>query len=246
MTVTLFSRVADDLRRDVVQMPAGQKLPSEHDLTKRYKVSRQTVRTALQTLAREGLIVSTQGQGWSTRDQRTLDWVASEPERNTRIDTSPADTWSNGIRAQGREPNEVITTETILASGRIADFLELPPGEPVTVRRRLRYVDRQLHTTSDSYYPRSLVAGTMIELPADVLPGTYAILEAAGHGWRTWRDTLRSRPPTAAELDLFGLDPGVAVTEHTRVRRAADGKVVAVSVTALPGDRNEIIYEGTA
>jgi GntR family transcriptional regulator len=244
MTAVLYRGIADDLRETVRVMSPGERLPSEHDLVKEYRVSRQTVRSALAALANEGLITSTRGRGWAVRNQHALTWHASDPERNLDTDVSPADSWSHGIRAQGQEPREQITVETTLATGRIAELLDVNEGEPVVVRRRLRWVDRQLMTTADTYYPRSLVAGTAIELPSDVLPGTYAVLEAAGHGWRTRRDTIRSRPPTAAESDLFGLGPGVAVAEHVRVRCTESGRVVAVTITALPGDRNTIIYEG--
>lgn len=246
MTAVLYRDIADDLRRRVLALEPGSELPSEADLVKEYQVSRQTVRSALIALANEGLVTSTRGKGWAVRNQQTLIWPASAPERNTRTDQSPADAWSTAIRTQGREPREDITTETLLAGGRIARLLELPDGEPVLVRRRLRYVDRQLHTTADTYYPRTIVTGTVIELPADVLPGTYAVLEEAGHGWRTYKDTIRSRPPSARENDLFNLGPGVAVTEHIRVRLTDDRRVVAVTITVLPGDRNEITYEGSS
>lgn len=246
MSSVLFRDVADDLRQTVTTLSPGNTLPSEADLVREYRVSRQTVRSALRTLADEGLITSTQGKGWAVRNQTVLAWIASAPERNTHTDHSPADVWSTGIREQGREPREEITVETTLATGRVAELLELPAGEPVVVRRRLRWVDKQLHATADTYYPRAIVAGTPIELPADVLPGTYAILEAAGHGWRTYRDITRARPPTATETDLFGLGPGVSVAELVKVRRTGDGRVVAVTITALPGDRNEIIHEGSS
>ena len=41
----------------------GSKLPTEAELTRRYHMSRQTVRHALQLLADEGLVQSRQGSG---------------------------------------------------------------------------------------------------------------------------------------------------------------------------------------
>ncbi|MGH3679756.1 MAG: UTRA domain-containing protein [Natronosporangium sp.] len=169
--------------------------------------------------------------------------MASEPESNSRTDQSPADAWSQGIRSQGREPAETITVETVLAAGRIGELLELPADEPVVVRRRLRYVDHVLHTTADTYFPRAMVAGTAIELPTDVLPGALTVLADVGYPINGHRDTIRVRPPTSTEADLFDLGPGVAVAEHVRVRRTAEGRVGAATVSVLPGDRNEIMYE---
>lgn len=244
MSTVLYRGVAQEMRRHVAKLQPGTRLPPEHALVTKFKVSRATIRAALRELAAEGLITSARGQGWATRSQNLLQWVASTPERNTATDVTPADSWSNGIRHQGRDPQEQIRTETLLADGQIADLLEVDPGTPVLARRRLRWVNEQLHTTADTYFPLAIVAGTPIELPAHVRPGTYAVMEAAGHGWRTYRDRLRARPPTADEADLFMLGAGVAVLEHVRVRRTADGRVVAVMITVLPGDRNETIYEG--
>lgn len=245
MTVTLYRVVADGLRQKISETKPSHNLPSELDLTREFKVSRQTVRTALKSLADEGLIYPVQGCGWVVRDHQRLPWVASEPERNTRIDQTPADAWSNGIRNQGHTPHASIRVENILADERIRDLMGLAHREAVVVRRRLRYADHQLQASADTYFPRALVSGTAIELPDDVLPGTYAILEQLGHGWRTRTDSMVSRPPTTREIDLFGLAPGVSVMEHVRVRRSAEGRVVAVTISVLPGDRNIIVYEGT-
>lgn len=244
MTSVLYRDLADELRAIVGGLDPGDRLPSEADLVREHKVSRQTVRSALTQLANEGLVISGQGRGWHKRDPRILRWEASEPESHTSADLSPADAWSEGIRAQGRIPAERITVETVLATGRVGELMELDPAEAVVVRRRLRYVDNVLHTTADTYFVRAMVAGTAIELPTDVLPGALTVLAEAGHPVRSQRDTIRVRPPTAAEAELFGLGPGVAVAEHVRVRRTGTGHVAAATVAVLPGDRNEIIYEG--
>lgn len=59
-----YIRLADRLREQILQT-TGQvyKLPSENELCKQYQVSRQTVRTALQLLAQEGLIEKRCGSG---------------------------------------------------------------------------------------------------------------------------------------------------------------------------------------
>lgn len=245
MPAALYRDLAEELRDLVTGLAPGDRLPSEADLVRQHKVSRQTVRYALTALANEGLIISGQGRGWHKRDLRILCWVASEPESNVQVDpdVSPADVWSQGIRDQGRVPTERITVETVLAGSQYGTLLELPADEPVVVRRRLRYVDQVLHATADSYFPRRMVAGTPIELPTDVRPGALSVLAEQGYPVASVRDTIRVRPPTAAERDLFELSPGVAVAEHARVRRSADGTVAAVTVAVLPGDRNELVYE---
>lgn len=60
-----YNVLAGLLREELAQnaAAAGYKFPTEAELTRRYRMSRQTVRHALQLLAQEGLVKSRQGSG---------------------------------------------------------------------------------------------------------------------------------------------------------------------------------------
>lgn len=60
-----YKEIAAQLRRQIIdrQYPSGALLPTEHQLCSFYNASRQTIRTALQCLADEGLILRRQGSG---------------------------------------------------------------------------------------------------------------------------------------------------------------------------------------
>lgn len=60
-----YRQLADMLHEDLLRngAPAGYKFPTEAELSGRYRMSRQTVRHALQLLAEEGLVESRQGSG---------------------------------------------------------------------------------------------------------------------------------------------------------------------------------------
>lgn len=61
---TLYRRIAADLAAAIAAgtLPAGDPLPSEADLVRRYRASRGTVRTALAELEAHGLIETRQGR----------------------------------------------------------------------------------------------------------------------------------------------------------------------------------------
>lgn len=65
----LWEQVARDLRAEIESgdLPPGSRLPNEHELAEIYGVARVTVRSALASLAREGLIVVTRGRGTYVR-----------------------------------------------------------------------------------------------------------------------------------------------------------------------------------
>lgn len=250
MTVPLYESLAAYLRNAIstgIYGP-GQQLPSESELRADRGGSRSTVRRALDQLQREGLIYPDRGRGWFVRETRPLMWRASRPERNTRTDVSPADSWSLDVRDQGREPGERISVTIEVAQPRIADRLGLAVGDPVVVRKRQRFVDGDLFLTADTYYPHDLVAGTVIAQPKEVLPGVWHAMEQLGHGWddACRRDETIARPAGADEAAMFGVSVGTALVEHIRTRRTSESRPVAVMITVAPGDRLVIVYEQEA
>lgn len=58
---TLMEELKEEIRSGNIQ--AGQKLPSENELTRQFQVSRHTVRKALSILENEGLVVAEHGRG---------------------------------------------------------------------------------------------------------------------------------------------------------------------------------------
>ncbi len=64
-------QIANALRAAILvgRLAPGAKLPSQHELTRRYGVARETVKSALRILDREHLVVSRQGSGSFVRTQ---------------------------------------------------------------------------------------------------------------------------------------------------------------------------------
>ena len=67
-----FDELEHDLRRDIYrrQMLPGEKLSSELQLARKYRISRSTVRKALDSLAEEGLITRVRGSGTFVADKK--------------------------------------------------------------------------------------------------------------------------------------------------------------------------------
>ena len=115
-----YMQVADALISDIAtdRYPVGTLLPSEHELSDRYGVSRHTLREAMRRVAERGLISRKQGIGTQVTS-RTADtrYVASinaledlfEYTQQTRLD--------------------VIAERIISADGELAAFLGCKPGQ---------------------------------------------------------------------------------------------------------------------
>lgn len=60
---SLYERIAEVLRKEVLSLPVGHKLDCENKLARRFSVSTVTIRSALQTLTQEKLIQRRHGSG---------------------------------------------------------------------------------------------------------------------------------------------------------------------------------------
>lgn len=238
-------QVASRLREQIASgaLAAGDELPSEADLMDAFGVARGTIRLALTRLRGEGLVRAEVGRGWFVQLSRPVLWHLQRPEDNERTDVSPSDAWSEDVREQGRTPTEERQTVVLVPEPRIAALLELGDDDEVVIRRRLRYVDDELCAVADTIFPRDLVKDSEIAGARDVLPGTLAVLERLGYPVdpRHNRDSIVSRPATAAEAETFGKGSGDSMLEVTRTRFTAQGRPVAVTMVTAPGDKVIII-----
>jgi len=71
----LFKLIEQDILSE--KYPVGEFLPSENELTQIYKVSRDTVRKALEQLQKEGLIQKFKGQGSKIVKQEHINFPIS-------------------------------------------------------------------------------------------------------------------------------------------------------------------------
>lgn len=86
--MTRYQDLAADLRRRIAhgEFPTGTTLPAEQRLADAYGVSRSTVRNALASLERRGMVEPARGSGWIVSsalqarefaEMRTLEGVAT-------------------------------------------------------------------------------------------------------------------------------------------------------------------------
>ncbi|MFB6841205.1 GntR family transcriptional regulator [Streptomyces sp. NPDC056361] len=126
----LYLRVAAALREDLAQrhISPGSRLPSERSLVQRYHVNRQTVRSALQLLRDERLVV-TDRRG--TFAAGAGDTTAAEPAGPALTARRP--TFPGGPRAAEALVRASLTWEPPPTP--LAPRLLLAPGEPTLVHR---------------------------------------------------------------------------------------------------------------
>jgi GntR family transcriptional regulator len=204
-------------------------LPPERDLATELKVSRITVRKAIDGLVGEGLLVRRQGSGT---------FVKSRVEKNF----SQLSSFSEDMRARGLHPRSVwlkrsqgtVTPEESLT-------MQLSPGTPVYRLHRIRFADEA---------PMALEFATVLAscLPSaeSVDSSLYEALERKGNRPVKALQRLRAVLLTAEQAKLLGakdLDAGLLAE---RVGYLGDGRAVEFSQSYYRGDTYDFVAELSA
>ncbi|MEU9356221.1 GntR family transcriptional regulator [Streptomyces griseoloalbus] len=235
--------IADHLREQIRngELQPGAPLPTSRELAEEYGVTTKTVTAGIDLLKVEGLVVGERGGRRRVRADRPITWNLTAFERGKRRDSRAMDDWSAAIKMAGRTPAQIVTVESGEASRKVAEWLEITPGDPVVIRTRTRTVDDRPFQLSTSWFPGTIAVGTLLEQEGDVaVPG--GILRAIGHPQLHVRDEISIRMPTPEETERLSLPPGTPVAEHLRIGYGQDAPVRAM-LTIAPGDRHVLVYE---
>ena len=240
-----YLQIADRLRETITkrELRAGAKLPSERVLTAEYGVSRGTVRQAISTLQREGLVDVEQGRGVFVREPPPVHRRAYDRFARAHREAGKAAYLAELEQEQRRPEVEVLKVGPERAPSEVARRLQIQEADRVLVRRRRYLADDQPMEIATSYLPWDLVKGSVITKTNTGPGGIYARLEEMGHRLGRFTEDITARMPTSEELRVLQLRPGVPVFELVRVAYAEAGYPVEVCETVMAADRYILSYE---
>lgn len=212
------------IRTEIAQgrLPPGARVPSEHELVRRFGVARMTANRALKELAAEGLIVRTAGSGTYVADRKLEHSALVVPDI------------AQEIRASGRSyRGEVLTAEELAAPEPIARALELDPDAPVFHTRILHRADGipvQLEErwVNPAYAPEFLAQDFTARTPNAYLTAIGRVEEA--------EETIEAVAADRAEARLLEVAPGTPCLLLTR-RTFARGLWATTARLLGPGRR---------
>lgn len=119
-----------------------EKIPSERDLSKIFKVSRITIRTAMDNLVRNNVLYRISGKGT----------FVAIPKIEHKLAKLLG--FTEEVKSQGFEPStKIIMKERILATKSIAEKLNINIGEYVYYIERVRYGNREPWIFEKNYFP---------------------------------------------------------------------------------------------
>lgn len=211
--------------QDGVLQP-GDTMPSLRQVCDHFGVAQTTANRAFRMLKMEGLTLPRAGIG-------TI--VAGPISNNihSRVRLHQA----TGKALGGGETSHIVEVGTTGADALIAPRLDVTPGTPIHVRRRIVSRGGAAVHLSSSYYPAYVIAVTP-ELSEPVSTGGSRELaaERLGVAQDHVLEEVTSRLATESEKNALGLTAGdVVVTQVVRTVTLEDGRVVEVAVKVAGG-----------
>jgi GntR family transcriptional regulator len=224
-SVPAYRQIIDDLTAAIRagEYGDGRGLPSESELSRRYGVSRGTVRQAFVQLRAAGVVSSRRG----ARRQVQV------PQRLQSM--SELLSFSRWARSLGEVPgSRVVTVDRTKCPAPVAAALEVAEGAPVLHVVRVRLLGEVPAMLEDTYYPEQLSpfvleADLASESVTERLEQNGVILERAEHRI----DAVPAEPGVA---DLLDVAVGAPLLRTTRRTRDPMGRVVEHSVDLYRGD----------
>ncbi|WP_171904175.1 GntR family transcriptional regulator [Streptomyces abyssalis] len=234
MTVARYQRVADSIRRQIVDgtLSAGDRLPTEPLLVAEYGVSRLTVRHALDVLQAEGLIERFHGRGT---------FVRRPPQRASYVSVC-----SRAFRQPETDHDEIETyvrPGSVLAEAPLTALMQVKPGTALAEYLYFSRRDKDPYSLARVYVPLDLAE--LLDTPIGKLPWGAEIplgLQAAGIRLAHITERVTTRPPTQDEADRLNLPPGATVLEIERTSIDDRGRVAEGACFVSPGDRIEVVF----
>jgi GntR family histidine utilization transcriptional repressor len=204
---------------------AGERVPSENELTRTLTVSRMTANRALRELAADGVLVRVAGVGTFVAEQR----VHAHPLEVRNI--------ADEIRARGRKHRvRVHALEQVGASRELAERCGVKPGAPLDYSLLTHFEDGAPLQVEERYVNPQVAPGYLRNDFSRITPHEFLIrvapLQRAEH-------IVRALVPERRIRRLLKLEAGEACLLIMR-RTFSHGRIASVADLYHPGSRYEL------
>ncbi|MET8985784.1 GntR family transcriptional regulator [Nonomuraea wenchangensis] len=238
-----YAQVADVLRAEIREgrWAAGEKLPSQPELARRFGIGQTTIARAMEVLRNEGMVRSEFGGRSYVLHRPTVKRVRAIP---ASFSASLPGGFAAQMRAAGMEPRTELDVQgPVDAPECVAPRLGLDDDEQVMVRDRRMYADDRPVQRATSYVPWS-IAQELRRDEVDTNPiGLYANLRAHGYGPVRFYEEVEGRRPKPDEAAFLQIPEVELVFEVVRVAIGPEERPVEVCVNVFSLAQWRLRYE---
>ncbi len=222
--------VRDEILGMLDELGVGDALPSERRLAQDLKVSRPTLRAAIDELVREGLLLRRHGSGT----------YVAEPKIALPLTMT---SFSEDMARRGMRPSSrVVSFEVQSAGAKLGQRLQISPVDEVWVITRLRLADDETMAIEWLHAPRRLLP----ELRREELAthSFYELLRVRrGITIASGTQTIEPTVTSPEEAELLGVPVHSPAFLFERTTQSDGGEVVEFVRSVYRGDRYRLVTE---
>ncbi len=229
----LYYQIRENLRELIRsgELPPGDLIPSERELSEFYGVNRLTVRQAVTELVHDGLLRRQHGVGTFVCDQKITQEMPDLTGFTERM-----------IRAGHKPGNKVLSLTRQAPARSAAQMLNLPPDSVVIKIVRLRLVDDEPIMMETCYLPASLVPGLEVQ-HLEEEQSLYRLLTTR-YGIQAIEadEVLEPVILTSYEAEILQTDPGRPALLVEGVVYTADRQPIEFTKSLVRGDKARFYF----
>lgn len=228
-----WRRIRDQLAAEIAagDFAAGERLPAETALGRRFGVNRHTVRHAMASLATDGVVRIEQGRGTFVQEAM-LDYPVTERTRFSDILIGAHhDPHSHLVRC-GRER---ATTE-------IADALLVNVDAPLILLETIRLADELPLAVTAHYFPAARFEG-LVEAYRESGSLTGALYQFGIRDYFRRITRVRARLPDGDDARLLQQGQAQPILEHRSINVDPDSRPIEFAIGRYAGQRVRFVFE---
>ena len=204
------SRLEEAIRSGII--PSGARLENEIAIAHNLRLSRPTIRRAIQELVDRGLVVRRRGIGTQ---------VVQGPQVTRQVELTSL---FEDLKDAHLEPGTVVLAHEIIpADAVVAAQLSVPEGEEVVYLRRVRTTDGTPVAVLANYLPFEFADIPVEEFQSS---GLYQILRSRGIAIRIANQRIGARKAHGDESTLLDIERGGPVLTMERVAFDGTGRAI--------------------
>ena len=226
-----------DIKKDILDKiltgvyPQGSIIPNEYELAEMYKVSRPTIRKAVQILVDEGYLEKRKKRGTIVCDPTIRQEFAQVIQ-----------TFDREVKQKGLIPStKVLTFKKEIAQEEVRKKLDLSEEEEVYKLVRLRYIDDQPNVLVTTYVPCRLFEDLLeIDFEKESLYQTFHKEEKDIKSIKRKLDVILADETCA---DLLDVEKGAPLFYFHSTGYDDTHTAIEYSIAKYRGDHNSFVFE---
>ena len=231
--ISAWKQISDDIETSIKNKTwkPGDKLPTEMELAKTYRVNRHTIRRSIHELVEKGLVSVEQGRGMFIPDY-VLDYKLAKRTRFSEV-----------VSSQNKFPGgRALSREVIKANKKVSEALTVPLEGEVCLLRTIRELDGVPIVLASHYFSASRFPDFLERF--EEFKSVSKTLDSYGLGnYERQSTNISARMPNSEEIASLKQPANrpVLITESVNVDNS--GEPIEFGISAFSADRTNLIVE---